>query len=273
MYVEAAQAALLAYEHRDSISGIFASLAHIIKHGRTRVMVIGPGGTGKTTLSYRMAGKSGEKIVGAYNVSSGKETKKLDDVPLGSVVTIPGQPGRRERQAPEIHRMLSKDHIDGIIHVVAYGFHSLEVDSYTEHRLYQSGQTTQDFMDVYLPEMRAEEVQVVHEIRTAMTGANTVPWMITLVCKQDLWWAGRTTARAHYEHGAYADAIALMEKDHGANRFVHDIASGALEILNLTTNAHEVLATTVSGYDQRHQGANLDVFDRLLRTRCNVQDG
>lgn len=74
-----------------------------------------------------------------------------------------------------------------IIHVVSWGYHSFEEFSYTQHRLYQSGMTLEEFLREYAAVCRNRELDVLRRIEPQLSIADQRKTIvITLVTKQDL---------------------------------------------------------------------------------------
>lgn len=259
MFVESIVVGAAVWDHREQISGAFASLRFLLQHGLVRVVVIGAGGTGKSTLLQKM---SGSQPPHAYEISPVVEHGSVKGVPFGKMKVFPGQPRRRELHLSELNDALTKGPTI-LIHQVAYGYHNLDTESFTQHKHYAAGDDAALFMAKHQPDCLNEELRVLREAEPLIAGAakDKVVRMITLVSKQDLWWSQRDAARRHYTdpNAPYSQAIAAIQSVRGRH-FDHACLSVSLQQLNLRTQNNEVLATTAAGYDDGVQEANLAVF-------------
>jgi hypothetical protein len=269
MFVEAISAGVTAYDHRAEIAGAFASIIFLIRQGLVKVTVFGAGGTGKSTLGRKLSGEASTR--GVYHVSPNPEYSKLEEVPFGKITVFPGQDRRRELHVAEFNKRLGAN-VRLLIHVVAYGYHSLDTPSIVDHKSYVQGDDPASFMIRHKKQSLLEEIKVLDEVAPLIIGAprDSVIRLVTLVTKQDLWWHDRQEVRDHYtSDGAYSKSVAKIAAVRG-NHFEHTYFSMSIEQLNLITDANEVLAKTAAGYDDRIQNANVDAFVRHFHTICGV---
>jgi GTPase SAR1 family protein len=270
MYVEIAGAALLLVENRKKIFPFFRRFRSWIKQGRVKVIVFGSGGVGKTSLGKLLVGQS--EISGGmrdYKMSREIEDYRLPGDVLATVIVPPGQESRRKATWKDLYRDLSLGKCKIIVNVVAAGFHSIDGLSYTDSKYYQPGWSQEEFLANYRKECNERELGV-REITPFICkakghkGKQEKLWMITLVTKQDLWWSERVEIRKHYEEGPYNEYIKEIISERGQQNFEHIYLSSSLTMSNFMTSKGEVLANTVSGYDQPIQVANLKaLFDTI----------
>jgi GTPase SAR1 family protein len=165
-----------------------------LKDGDLKIAIFGAGGTGKTTLGQILAGEDVLGGLPTYRESIRTEQYKLDSNVIGSVVVVPGQE-RREDTWDDLLRSLTLGKVKLIIHVVAWGHHSFGASDslgYAQHRLYQAGMSSDDFVAVYTNDRRQRELDVLRKLEPHVALANQKKTiMITLVSKQDLWWSQR----------------------------------------------------------------------------------
>jgi hypothetical protein len=279
MYVELGQAALAMYQERKTINSVFASIAHVVANGRTRIALFGLGGTGKTTLGSVLSNTFDSRPnPGSYDVSPREETSALESIPLGQVIVAPGQERRRSHYWPPIKREISAGNVDVIIFVASYGYNSIDVENtYQEQKYYAQGMTPQQFLPHYLEEIRKEEIQVLdNDLRDCIETSSNKIRMLTVITKQDLWWDQRSQVKQHYQFGNYDTIIEKIRKKRGEHHFDHDYISVCLESVNFITKDNQpnqppnsaTFQLTISGYDSILQRANLNNLHNRILTLC-----
>src|SRR5215213_3032424 len=132
-------AAAWAWAKRDQILGRLHGVYEWYKGKDNRpIAILGPGGTGKSTLSRLLCGEY-EFLFDApkaYEESLDTEKSKLKDSRIEMVVP-PGQEHRREATWTELYRDVADGKFRGIILLSAYGYHSFGDISYKLHRAYK----------------------------------------------------------------------------------------------------------------------------------------
>jgi GTPase SAR1 family protein len=244
-----------------------------LKDGDLKIAIFGAGGTGKTTLGQILAGEDGLGGLPTYRESIRTEQYKLDSNVIGSVVVVPGQE-RREDTWDDLLRSLTLGKVKLIIHVVAWGHHSFGASDslgYAQHRLYQAGMSSDDFVAVYTNDRRQRELGVLRKLEPHVALANQKKTiMITLVSKQDLWWSQRSQVQSHYKNGEYEQIIQGIRNKIGAANFVHEYCSASLVMNNFVSGTKEPLVLTTGGYDQALKSANLGAFFTIIENLFNI---
>jgi hypothetical protein len=225
--------------------------------GTPGILVIGPGGVGKTTLGRVLSGGLADSL-GRYDESLNVERFPLEDNPGVEIVVPPGQLHRRESTWQEVRNDICAGKFRGIIVVLAYGYHSLGYRSYKEHRLYQGNKRR--FLDAYLNDRRTDELNVLRQLIPSASVSPGKLWMLTLVTKQDLWWPKREEVARHYREGSYAVEIERLSAQRDLREFRHEFAFASLVIGNFQTGRGEMLQKNVAGYDAHLQNDS----ERLL---------
>lgn len=264
-------------EISEKLFPTFKRIFDLLKNGELKIAIFGAGGTGKSTLGKLLSGEfelSG--LLQTYQESISIEQYKLESNKIGSVIVAPGQK-RREDTWDDLLRTLVGGKIKLIIHVVSWGYHSFGEFSYTQHRLYQSGMTLEEFLREYAAVCRNRELDVLRRIEPHLSIADqrkTV--VITLVTKQDLWWNNRLEVNKHYVEGAYEQLIQNIRNQRGANNFIHEYRSTSLVMENFLSGDNELLIPTTQGYDQRLKVANfryfLNAIESLFQISLSVEE-
>ena len=267
MIIETAQAittGLDLWEHRGKLASSLRKFWSLVRKGKQRIALFGPGGVGKTTTAKFLAGSFDPLTFSAsYDESLTTEDFSLKGDIVCSLIVPPGQERRRDRTWGDIYEILAEGKINGIINLVAFGYHSFWGFSYKETKYYQENMTKEDFVEAYLKARQAKEMDILRELMPRLSDAKKAPWMITLVNKQDLWWAERQAVRKHYMEGEYNALIEQIVKTRGAKHFAHEYLSSSIVISNFATSHGELLAPTTQGYDQTLQLVHLH---RLIDT-------
>ena len=217
------------------------------------MLILGPGGVGKTTLGRILSGKYDYLFdaAGEYEQSIGPQTFRDKRRPDIEVIVAPGQEDRRQSTWPQLLAGLSNGHVRGVILCGAYGYHSLTI-SHKLHKLYKADGSAA-FLSRFLPDRRADELKILSEVAAALSLSPKPVWLLTFVCKEDLWSPDEAKVREFYTVGEYAKRVADVSAGRGVGRFRHEVAFGCLSILNFTTSRGERLAENVAGYDHvRH---------------------
>ena len=264
-------------EISEKLFPTFKRIFNLLKNGELKIAIFGAGGTGKSTLGKLLSGEfelSG--LLQTYQESISIEQYKLESNNIGSVIVAPGQK-RREDTWDDLLRTLVGGKIKLIIHVVSWGYHSFGEFSYTQHRLYQSGMTLEEFLREYAAVCRNRELDVLRRIEPHLSIADQRKTIvITLVTKQDLWWNNRLEVNKHYVEGTYEQLIQNIRNKRGANNFIHEYRSTSLVMENFLSGDNELLIPTTQGYDQRLKVANfryfLNAIESLFQISLNVQE-
>ncbi len=199
MFVEAGlEAATFAWDHRRSLGKVSRELFQAIREGRTRVLVFGASGAGKSTVGKLLGEKlTDEDLLRGYVSSRAVESYDLGKTVAGSVLVAPGQRLRRHA-ADELRSMLTTGKVAGVMNVVAYGHHAFDPNTaFQEHRAFQPGMTKARFLTAYLKDSREEELRELEILVPAIVDCPRKLWFMTVVTKQDLWWDKRAEVRQY----------------------------------------------------------------------------
>lgn len=232
----------------STLKSISARLIYRIVNGAVVIPVFGCGGAGKSTASRLLGGADPLDITGPYEESWQIEPVNLvGDVP-GTILAAPGQIERVDRYWPELFRTVLDGRNVGIVNVVSFGYHSLNINTYQEHDIYSSGMSVNEFVAAYTSARRDLEVEMLERVLNGMAALQTPLWIVTLVNKQDLWWKHAAAVRKHYELGAYQAALDRFRASIGSRSFQHEYIPVSLTMSNLITGSGQVLVETAGGY-------------------------
>jgi nucleoside phosphorylase len=240
------------------------------------IVILGPGGVGKTTLGTFLSGKEDRSPFASpsvYNesVSVERYALKREEGPEAMSLVPPGQEHRRTTNWEGLYSGLREGHFHGIIFLVAYGYHSLGQIRWKEHILAKTlkRKSQKVFLSAYLERQREEELNVLKELSPHIRACKTKLWLITLVGKEDLWYRDRPKVLEHYQAGGYRTLIREVEQANGNEMFKHEFVLASLVINNFTSSVGETLAPNQTGYDRGLQVNSLrrlvEVFDSLRR--------
>jgi hypothetical protein len=255
------------WTHRKAIRKRFLKTVRWFTEGKSDVAVFGAGGVGKSRLGYRLQYPGKTDLPPPYREDLRPDPRnKWPDRP-GTVLILPGQKERDQFWSDEYQNLARRR---GIINVVAWGLHSFSQDSWRAHPDYLDGMTKEQFVWAHQEHCRQIELARLNEMKPHLQGGRGNFWMVTVVAKQDLWWAERDDVQEYYTSGQYANIIEEIRHDRG-RRFQHEYVSAALELNNWSIPDGEFLLPTASGYSLRLYYANLknlvDAFDDLIRWR------
>jgi hypothetical protein len=236
------------------------------------ILIIGPGGTGKTTFAKLLTGhysRTPFDVPGPYEESYQAEGYALKGEPGAEIVVPPGQEFRREANWDALLRDLENGRFRGIVLNVAYGYHSLGQMRYKDHALFKRTQNKSLFREAYLKARRIEEKAVLLRLMPHIMKCHERLWLLTLVGKEDLWWNKRAEVERHYRQGDFGKRARSIQQTHGNNRFRYELVLASLVISNFISSVGETLARNCAGYDHGKQVASLrrlvEMFDSLRK--------
>lgn len=264
------QAVNWVWEKRHAIVRRLAELRDWFKAGSTvdhttqpGILVIGPGGVGKSTFAKIVCGDYDPLLddLAKYDESLVLETYRLSD-PHVEIVVPPGQQHRRETSWTQLERDLAAGRFRGIILLGSHGYHTLGQVSYKTHKLFKGDDEA--FLNAYLKDRRNEEIAILERLSTHIAASSNPIWLLTLITKQDLWWLERAVVEQFYHAGKYARIIGEIENKKGSSNFRHEVLPVSLVISRFLTGKREHLADNVAGYDQSLQVSSLRILFETL---------
>lgn len=233
------------------------------------VLIIGPGGVGKTTLGQFLSGQEDQAASGSYVESVGTEEFQIADNLSVQLVIPPGQAHRRKATWDQRLEEVADGKFRGVILIHAYGHHALGDFSYKNHKLYDPEKGFDAFVTDYLSQCLKAEEQILKIVCDAVRRCSAPIWVLTLVTKQDLWWDERDDVEKYYTEGKYGKVVKECLGSKSEKLFRHETATASLVIRNLITGRDEIVKKTVAGYDAPLQEKSfeklLQVFDGLMQ--------
>jgi hypothetical protein len=220
------------------------------------ILIIGPGGTGKTTLARLLSGQFDWLTDSPWEYAQSLDIERgsLRDDPDVEVVVPPGQHFRRDFTWPDLLRQLGNGEYRGVILTASYGYHSLTVPSFKSHALYTGGK--EEFVQAYLDDRRADELRVLRRLVPHLGVCPKPIWLLTAVVKQDLWGTRQQDVELQYTSGDFAREVDQVRHVLGG-RFRTETVFASLLISNFDTEQGERLKANEAGYDHRKQVLSL----------------
>lgn len=250
-----------AYGHRHELKTQWNRISYQLKHGKLSILIIGPGGAGKSTLSQFICDPSTKTPPNKYKESLQIERLDLPGLATADLITAPGQERHTSSWDDLFEELKSPKKRFGIINVVAYGYHStiLEIEN-----LRKSQQTTKSATNQYLGKGRVREIDIARQLAERLKRHNKPFWMVTLATKQDLWWHERSKIQKHYMSGDYAKEIDRIRTEHTASGFRHEFFSMAVHSQNFADEGGSIIQPTAAGYDDIIKYAHQKRFLEIL---------
>lgn len=232
-----------------------------------RILILGPGGTGKTTLARVLGGDINVLIdpPGYYDPSLFAESVPLLGAPGVELVIAPGQQPRLNREFDKLTADLAGGAFRGLILVVDYGYHAIESEWAREHRLYNGKKA--EFVTSLLAEQRKEELDLLDKLLPTLLAVTRKLWVLVVVLKQDLWSRQQDEVVRHYRDGAWGTKMNEVVAALDPKLFFLHTAYACLHIQNYTTRGgHQTLTKNAAGYDAIRQRQSLEDLFRAFDT-------
>jgi GTPase SAR1 family protein len=255
-------------DNREKITKLGRKIIRNLTRRNQRILVLGAGGVGKTTLGKFFASHSQGNNPDVRNITYAESLRsekfQFDFESKATVVIPPGQERHIARHLPDTFRSLSNGKVSGIINVVSYGYHSMMIDSYKQFAQHQDGMSKDEVFATYANERKDDELKLLSKLTPFLIANDKRFWMLTLVSKQDLWWDEQKAVEEYYKSGPYNDLIMQIQQKKGEHNFRHEFVSASLLINNLRSGDGDTLAQTTAGYDEYTKLAHLSHLLRVV---------
>jgi energy-coupling factor transporter ATP-binding protein EcfA2 len=213
------------------------------------VLVLGPGGCGKTTLGKILSGK--------YEILT--DSLKNYDESLTTEIIEPGQksrprvvipPGQRHRWESEWRiplNDLATGKYSGLVLLGSFGYHSIGELDLRLHPLWKG--KMRQFVRDYTADCLNEEIAALNHVSASLR-ANVAPiWVLNVVTKEDLWTSERDAVSNFYGQGKFGTLLREVLNSKDASQFRVEVVLTSLTIHNFTTSRGELMQKTTAGYD------------------------
>jgi hypothetical protein len=233
--------------------------------GAPGILMIGPGGTGKTTLARTLSGQMLDWLIGEdwkYAESYFEEHYALLSDPQVELIVPSGQEFRRPASWADVRRDVSNGRYAGIILVASFGYHTFSGQGFKSHRLFDGSK--ERFMTRFLEEKHKEEIAVLEQIKPALETAPGKLWVLTAVTKQDLWWSRRQEVDEIFTSGVWGSMLRDVASKRDEQTFTSEVAFVSLLPANLEDPEGIELARTAAGYDRQKQSASMQSLLKKL---------
>lgn len=218
----AVRAVKAGYENRHAIQSYWTRAKAHLDMGKTQILITGAPSAGKTILSGQMHGKARALYYDNPGASFKVET---DAIKLGEwtrlVRVLPGQVSLRA--SGELEAFSANDSLEGVVHVVNWGFSSPRDPAVQASLVGRDGIRTIDQLREYNKTVELEALRAdLDNIRRLHHAHRRPKWMIIAVNKVDLFPGELDKALLYYHKegvGPFASAIKSLEADLGAANF------------------------------------------------------
>lgn len=197
------QPAIYAYKHRHFIQEHWKKLQIAMGIGKPNIVVTGRAGVGKSVLVSHYHGEANK--LDWKNPESSPDVE-IKPIPVGEwtkiVHVVPGQHGK-ERSVALDNALNQHNALEGIIHVVDWGFTSIRDDVVKEELLNRGVDTIEKLRQVNLQHEIDDLKLMMDRIAISISSGRGPKWLIIAINKIDLFEDSIESATKYYDprHG------------------------------------------------------------------------
>ncbi len=257
---------------RDQVVEILKKIATLYSRNRRNsdVIVIGPGGVGKTTLCHQIVGSDPLELPLVYNYTQDFLDRSgfAGSLYQGKVIDTPGQERLRDNDDWNKEKdKVRNGKYSGVIFVCSYGYHNTKTPAAELELTYRK----RDFIDDFLIDKRNKELDDFSELSRILGEATSKIWLLFLIMKEDLWFDENKTGKVSRfyldQSSKFWQRIDDVVRTLGKKNFKYEVVLGSSLIRNFVVGENDVKGFHSVYYDSERQIASMM---RILFTLNNL---
>ncbi|WP_265435632.1 hypothetical protein [Aeromonas media] len=197
--VPVARPAVYVYKNRHAIQAYWVKTLIVLGKGCTDVLITGRPGAGKSVLAAHYHGEANNLDWTLPDTSSDVEIKPIAIGEWTKIVSVvPGQNNSERAKALDL-ALNDNDSLDGIIHVVDWGYTAVRDDSIKKSMIEHRGLDTIDKVRTHNLELEVEEFKkIIESIKISKMNSRGPKWIAIAINKVDLYETDIKNAAQYY---------------------------------------------------------------------------
>lgn len=191
--------AVYVYKNRHAIQAYWVKTLIVLGKGCTDVLITGRPGAGKSVLAAHYHGEANNLDWTLPDTSSDVEIKPIAIGEWTKIVSVvPGQNNSERAKALDL-ALNDNDSLDGIIHVVDWGYTAVRDDSIKKSMIEHRGLDTIDKVRTHNLELEVEEFKkIIESIKISKMNNRGPKWIAIAINKVDLYETDIKNAAQYY---------------------------------------------------------------------------